>query len=98
MTLRYAALLALVFWAVLIALMLAGCAGVPALPADPATMTPEQLRAWSADRNLAISCATVTGMTSRGIVTHVVLDRGVVQAGSVSVDGDCRVKVEAVAK
>lgn len=71
--------------------VLAGCAG--AIPADPAKMSAEQLTAWAKDRNANIACSTFKGVYGTGIVNYVVLDKGIVVNGSVTVDTDCRVTI-----
>jgi hypothetical protein len=70
----------------IIAALLAGC---NAMPADPAKMTPEQLREWVKDKSASVTC--VSAKNAVGNVTTVVanLDRGVVSAGVVTISTDC---------
>jgi len=72
-------------------ILAAGCANV--VPADPAKMTPDQLREWSKDRNANVSCGVVNSPYGRGVMTYVTLDRSVVINGSVTVDNECKVTI-----
>ncbi len=73
-----------------IALLSAGCL---ALPANPEKMTPEQIREWTKDKSIAATCTTINSPYGRGIVVHVGMDKGVVAAGSVQVDDQCKVTI-----
>lgn len=72
--------------ALIIVALLAGCS---AMPADPAKMSPEQLREWVKDKSASVTC--VSAKNAVGNVTTVVanLDRGVVTAGVVTISTDC---------
>ena len=79
--------------ALIAVLLLAGCAG--GIPADPAKMSPQQLKAWAKDKNANVACTS--GKTAAGnvVATYVVLDRGVINTtgASVTVDNECRVTI-----
>ena len=72
------------------AIALTGCA---ALPADPSKMTADQLHEWVRDKNANISCGVFNSPYGRGVMTYVVLDKGIVVDGSVSVDNECKVMI-----
>lgn len=72
-------------------LALAACA--TNIPADPAKMSAEQLNAWAKDKNANIACSTFKGVYGTGVVNYVVLDKGIVVNGSVTVDQECRVVI-----
>ena len=74
----------------LLALALAGCVSVPG---NPEKMSPDQLREWARDKNANIACGVINSPYGRGIATYVVLDKGVVFNGSVSVDPECKITV-----
>ena len=71
---------------VLIVALLAGC---NSMPADPAKMTPEQLREWVKDKSASVTC--VSAKNAVGNVTTIVanLDKGTVHTGTVTVSTDC---------
>lgn len=80
------------FFALLLTLpILAGC---PTLPANPEKMSPEQLREWAKDKNANIACGV--GHTPYGKVTalYVILDKGIVVNGTVTVDPECKVTID----
>ena len=74
-------------------LFVAGCASGPSVPADPLKMTPEQLKEYVKDRNANISCVAVQNLTGSAVVTWVVLDKGPVLSGGVSVGANCEVSI-----
>jgi hypothetical protein len=76
--------------AVVLMMLLPGCM---TLPADPAKMSAEQLTAWAKDRNANIACTVINSPYGRGVATYVVLDKGIVINGNVTVDGECKVSV-----
>jgi hypothetical protein len=76
--------------ALLLILLLAGCAQ---LPADPAKMSAEQLNAWAKDKNANIACSTYKGVYGTGVVNYVVLDRGIVVNGTIVLDQECKVTI-----
>lgn len=82
-------------YALLIVLLLAGCASVPA---DPVKMSPEQLAAWAKDRNATVSCVSVQTLAYDIVTTWVVLDRDAVRVGGVTVGPDCAVMIQSGAK
>jgi hypothetical protein len=71
------------------ALLLAACASPVPLLADQAMRVP-------AERNASISCASFVSLLY-GSVTSIliVLDRGVLQPGSISVTADCAASIKA---
>ena len=81
------------FTPILAALALTGCVGAPTIPADPAKMTPEQLRAVASDKNANVSCVVANSPYGRGVMTYAVLDKGIVVNGTVSVDNECKITV-----
>nr|WP_316642894.1 hypothetical protein [uncultured Roseateles sp.] len=82
--------------AIAVATALAGCANT--LPADPTKMSADQLQAWAKDKNANISCGVVNSPYGRGVMTYVVLDKGIVIDGSVTVDNECKVQITNSAK
>lgn len=82
--------LATILFLLWFAWMMEGCV---AIPGNPEKMSPEQLREWARDRNANIACGVVNSPYGRGIATYVVLDKGVVFNGSVSVDPECKITV-----
>lgn len=77
----------------LILLAIATLTGCAALPADPAKMNADQLHEWVKDKNANISCGVFNSPYGRGVMTYVVLDKGIVVDGSVSVDNECKVTI-----
>ena len=74
--------------AIACALALAGCVQPPQLPADVARA--------AAERNAVVSCASFQSLVYGSVTTiHIVLDRGVLQPGAVSVRADCAVSIKA---
>lgn len=80
--------------AIAIAFLLAGCAS-SYLPADPSKMTPEQLAAIAKDKGASASCAEVSTLTATTRFVYVLLDKGSIASGAVTVGANCSVKVEA---
>lgn len=72
-------------------LLLAACAGT--LPADPAKMTPDQLKAAARDKNAAVACSN--GKTAAGNVTlvYVNLDQAVRLGSTATVEADCKTTI-----
>ena len=72
-------------------LLTASCASV--LPADPAKMSPEQLKASAKDKNAAVACSN--GKTAAGNVTmvYVNMDQAVRLGSTATVEADCRVTI-----
>lgn len=73
-----------------LALLLAGCG---AIPANPSSMSPEQLREWVKDKNANVACGVANTPYGRGVAVYVVLDKGIVIDGSVTVDSECKVTI-----
>lgn len=71
--------------------LLAACAG--ALPADPAKMSPEQLKASARDKNAAVACSS--GKTAAGNVTlvYVNMDQAVRLGSMATVEADCKTTI-----
>lgn len=83
----YRFLILLPFWVWL----LGGCAGT--LPADPAKMSPDQLKAAAKDKNAAVACSN--GKTAAGNVTlvYVNLDQAVRLGSTATVEADCKTTI-----
>lgn len=81
---RVLILLPVIFWFV-------GCAGT--LPADPAKMSPDQLKAAAKDKNAAVACSN--GKTAAGNVTlvYVNLDQAVRLGSTATVEADCKTTI-----
>ena len=79
------------------ALLLVALAGCTTMPADPASMSPEQLREWSKDKSASVSC--VVGRNATGTVTMMAvnLDKSSIVSGSVTVKpgSDCETAITA---
>jgi starvation-inducible outer membrane lipoprotein len=78
----------------MIVALLAGCT---ALPADPAKMSPEQLREWAKDRNASVSCVQARNATGTVAMVTVTLDKAAIASGSVTVKpaSDCEATITA---
>jgi starvation-inducible outer membrane lipoprotein len=65
------------------------------LPADPAKMSPEQLREWAKDKSASVTC--VSAKNAVGNVTTVVanLDKGVSTTGTLTISTDCVTTISA---
>lgn len=74
-------------------LLLAGCSTT--LPADPAGMSPEQLREIAKDRSAVLSCVSTRSLAVDVTAVYLVLDRSVISSGSIEVGEACRVRVVA---
>ncbi len=72
-------------------LLCVGCSVT--LPADPTRMTPEQLKAWAADKNANIQCVVANSPYGKGNAVALVLDKGIVVNGTVTVDDACKVTI-----
>ena len=79
------------------ALMVAFLAGCTSLPADPAKMTPEQLKAYALDKNASIACVQARNATGTVAMITVTLDKAVIASGSVTVKpaSDCEATITA---
>lgn len=75
----------------MVTLLLSGCVGVPG---NPEKMSPEQLREWAKDKNANVACAVVNSPYGRGVATYLVLDKGLVVNGQLSIDGECKVMIQ----
>lgn len=75
---------------VLSVLLVSGCMQ---MPANPEKMTPDQLREWAKDKNANIACGVINSPYGRGVGTYVVLDKGIVVNGSVTVDPECKITI-----
>lgn len=78
---------------VILFLVLAVIAGCVSLPADPTKMSAEQLKEWAKDKNANISCGSTISTLGKFGVVSVVIDKGLVPNGSVTVDADCKVTI-----
>lgn len=72
-------------------LLVAGCSTT--LPADPAGMSPEQLREIAKDRSAVLSCVSTRSLAVDITAVYVVIDRSVISSGSIDVGNDCRIQV-----
>lgn len=77
----------------IIALALIALPACVQMPANPEKMSPEQLREWAKDKNANIACGVVNSPYGRGIGTYVVLDKGTVVNGTVTVDQECKITI-----
>ena len=73
----------------IIALVGAGCVS---LPANPSSMTPEQLREWVKDKSANVLCSTIA-TPYKGTVIVMNLDKGVVVNGAVTIKDGCEVTI-----
>lgn len=69
--------------------LLASCA--TNLAGDPSKMDAAQLKEWVRDKNANISCGVFSSPYGRTVMTYVVLDKGIIMNGTVSVDNECKV-------
>jgi len=76
--------------AVAVAVLLSGCATW--MQPDPG-LTPDQLKAISADKNASAVCSQVIGAWGTARIVSVNLDKTVFKTGQVQVDTDCKVNV-----
>lgn len=74
-----------------ISIFLSGCMS---LPHDPSSMTPEQLREISKDKNANVTCAVGNNPYGRIGVITVQLDQKIVVNGSVQVTPDCNITIK----
>jgi hypothetical protein len=75
----------------ILSLALSACA--TAVPGDPSKMSAEQLNAWAKDKNANLACSTFKGVYGTGIVNYVVLDKGIIADGTITMDGECKVTI-----
>ena len=71
------------------AVLLAGCM---AMPADPSKMSPEQLKALSADKNVSAVCAVLTTPWGPQRSALLSVDKSVLMNGAVAIDQDCKLQ------
>lgn len=76
------------FLALGLVLALSGCA---ALPVNYNNMTPEQIKAVVADKNMNAQCGVANTPYGKGIMVLVSIDKSVIPNGSVSVDDQCKI-------
>lgn len=76
---------------VLISAGAAGCFGN--IPGNPTSMSPEQLKEWIKDKNANVGCAVVNSPYGKGNGVFVVLDKGIVLDGSLTVTDACQVTI-----
>ena len=74
--------------------LLALVAGCATLPANPSEMTAEQLKEWVRDKNANIGCGVINSPYGRGVMVYVVLDKGIIINGMVTVDSECKVTIQ----
>lgn len=74
--------------AVAVAVAVAACAQPAPMPGS--ATTPEQIRAAASDRNVTIACASFDALLYGKVSSvYMVLDRGVLTQGTVTVAADC---------
>jgi len=78
-----------------LAALLPGCVN---LPADPTSMSAEQLKEWAKDKNANISCASKEMLVGHFSVVTVTLDKGLLKDGSLAVDADCKIIITTTGK
>ena len=71
--------------------LVAGCAGN--IPGNPTSMSPEQLKEWIKDKNANVGCAVVNSPYGKGNGVFVVLDKGIVLDGSLTVSDACQITI-----
>lgn len=70
------------------AVAIAACAQPAPMPSS--AMTPEQIRAAASDRNVTVACASFDALLYGKVTSvYMVLDRGVLAQGTVTVGADC---------
>ena len=74
----------------ILAALLAGCVN---LPADPTSMSAEQLKEWAKDKNANIACGSKDLIVGHFSVVTVTLDKGLINDGSLTVDADCKITI-----
>ena len=81
----------------LLLIVLAGCT---TLPADPAAMSPEQLREWVKDKSASVSCVQARNATGTVAMVAVNMDKSTFVSGSVTVEpaADCKATITTYAK
>ncbi len=80
-----------------IILAAAALTGCMAMPADPAKMTAEQIKASAGDRSAQAACTIVNSPWGVGRTIFVQLDQRTIPAGSVTVGTDCAVTIQSEA-
>jgi hypothetical protein len=70
----------------------AALSGCMAMPADPSKMSPEQLKALSADKNVSAVCAVLTTPWGPQRSALLSVDKTVLQNGAVAIDQDCKLQ------
>ena len=78
----------------LLALLAAlACAGCLSLPANPTEMTPDQLKEWVKDKNASVGCVVANSPYGKGNGLYLVLDKGIIPNGTVTIDDACKVVI-----
>jgi starvation-inducible outer membrane lipoprotein len=74
--------------------LVAGCTTIPANPAD---MSPEQLKAIAIDKNLTGSCVIARNLSGTVAMVFVNLDKTAIKSGSMTVEpgADCKTTIYA---
>lgn len=57
------------------------------------SMSPEQLQALSKMKDANANCIIANTPWGRGVSVYVNLDKGVIPAGTVTIDGECKVTI-----
>ena len=79
-------------YVVLLALAVAGCAGMTGPPAGTnATLTEGQMKAMVSDKNATAFCGVATGPWGKISTVYVVVDNRVIADGGFAVDDACKV-------
>lgn len=75
-----------------IALILSAC---NSMPADPAKMSPEQLREYAKDKSASVTCVSAKNAVGNVTTVFANLDKGAVATGTVTISTDCVTTISA---
>jgi starvation-inducible outer membrane lipoprotein len=77
-------------------LFLVGCANLPNSSYNQ--MSPDQLKAINADKNITIVCSSVNTLTTDVINVYAIIDKAVIPNGSLTVTNACGIEIMTVPK
>jgi hypothetical protein len=71
--------------------------GCTTIPANPADMTPEQLREWVKDKSASVSCVVARNATGTVVMAMANLDKTSIKGGSLVIkpSSDCEMTIVA---